>query len=487
MQPEEQGRPVTPEATPQKKRVNNRRKKKAAELLAHKKLSSDPDAADEQAEKPNWPDTEFPWRLRTEERVELAKAEEEERMRWIERFLDRDSDDEDDAESSSQREHDETASVSKFGVVFDHTPETAYPAGRGKMVPLLAYSDNTQLMSRRMAFPSDPADARAALLSKRSVRALSYRQQKRAALGDDSDDEVVCICRGKDDGRELVQCDACQTWYHLQCIGIRTVAELGREEDPWFCRRCVRSPSPSRDPAAGIAREPTFAPTDNEPIPRRVLDAPFFPASLQASPNWTSLKAPRTPTRSSATPADYAYAWSSASRAGPSTPPPPAPADVSSRVYSSPLDAYGQPPYDESPFDPTSTPSRGIRFHAPFATPKNSAWPPRAPLFQTPSKASGRGGALGTGGPGSYPPALDDLSSSPPTQDRYGRTNGYDDSPIRRNKAREDARHTPRAKIPNPALPFLEESPVVRSLLPADRERPRTIFEGGTCVILNMV
>ncbi len=35
-------------------------------------------AADDQTDKPNWPDTEFPWRLRTEERVELAKAEEEE-------------------------------------------------------------------------------------------------------------------------------------------------------------------------------------------------------------------------------------------------------------------------------------------------------------------------------------------------------------------------------------------------------------------------
>ncbi len=256
MQPEEHGRPVTPEATPHKKRVNNRRKKKTTELHAHKKISSDPDAADEQTDKPNWPDTEFPWRLRTEERVELAKAEEEERMRWIERFLDRDSDDEDDAESSSQREVDETAPASKFGVVFDHTPETVYPPGRGKMVPLLAYSDHTHLMSRRVAFPSDPADARAALLSKRSVRALSYRQQKRAARGggdDDSDNEIVCVCRGKDDGRELVQCDACQTWYHLQCIGIRTVAELGREEDPWFCRRCVRSPSPTRDPRCNCA------------------------------------------------------------------------------------------------------------------------------------------------------------------------------------------------------------------------------------------
>ena len=28
------------------------------------------------------------------------------------------------------------------------------------------------------------------------------------------------MCHGTDDGRELVQCDACSTWYHLECIGI---------------------------------------------------------------------------------------------------------------------------------------------------------------------------------------------------------------------------------------------------------------------------
>src|ERR1700694_3272627 len=49
-----------------------------------------------QLKKPNWPDAEFPWRLRTEERNEEAKALQEEQLRWIERYLDRDSDEEDD-------------------------------------------------------------------------------------------------------------------------------------------------------------------------------------------------------------------------------------------------------------------------------------------------------------------------------------------------------------------------------------------------------
>lgn len=477
LQPEEPAPPATPEPTPVKKRANNRRKKKNADVLPNKKAAVDLEALDEHVEKPNWPDTEFPWRLRTEERLESAKAEEEERLRWIERFLDRDSDDEDDGESNVRPEQWDTPSISKYGVVYEHGVAQAYPTTRDKLVPIIAYSKNTRTMSRRVAFPSDPADARAALLSKRSVRALSYRQRKREREAGNEEDEVVCICHGKDDGRELVQCDACQTWYHLECIGIKSVTELGREEDPWFCRRCVRSPSPSREPDNHrVGSEPTFAPTDNEPISRRVLDAPFFPTSVQASPNWTTQRAPRTPTRNG-TLSDFTYSWSDSSRPGPSTPQHSA---SDAKIYSSPPDSYGHP-YEESPFDPTSTPSRGIRFYAPFTTPKNNTWLPRGPLFQTPSKVGGRAAGIA----GSYPPVLEDpiFPNNHAAHDRFSRS-GYDESPIRRSKAQvqEPLRHLhspPRSKIPDSAMHYLEESPVVRSMIPADRERPQTFFEGG--------
>ena len=29
------------------------------------------------------------------------------------------------------------------------------------------------------------------------------------------------------------------TWYHLECLGIKDIADLGREEDPWYCHNCV--------------------------------------------------------------------------------------------------------------------------------------------------------------------------------------------------------------------------------------------------------
>lgn len=475
--------PGTPEASPSKKRISNRRKK-GTETGAGKKFPGFFGNVEDTLAKPNWPDGEFPWRLRTEERVEIAKAEQEERLRWIERFLDRDSDDEDDSESVlklNDREADEGEALpkSRWGMVYEHESEKPAPVkmGRGKMVPLLAYPDDDtgkHSVIRRTAFPSDPADARVALLSKKTVRTLSYRQQRRHRDGEDDDDEMVCICNGKDDGRELVQCDTCQTWYHLHCIGIKNIAELGREEDPWFCRGCIaRCRSPSTEPDNW---EPTLVPTDSEMHRHRSGDMPFYQPLLQESPNWHSSRMPKTPTR-------IAYnshpdsnrslsSWidSDSSRPGPSTP----------RHYIQTVDVFTTPgPFDgynleESPFDPTSTPSRGIKFNAPFATPKSNVWPARVNgLFQTPSRGSGRGLPNKTfGGAGSLSAVLDDndLTSGNSSYDHFGRIL-YDESPIRRKTnntiATRRALYSP-SRLPTsaPALAFLQESPIMRSSLP---------------------
>ncbi|KIM48473.1 hypothetical protein M413DRAFT_232847 [Hebeloma cylindrosporum] len=479
---EEPPLPMSPEPSP-KKRVNNRRKKKGVEVVVNKKTLGSSSVVDDQAEKPNWPDTEFPWRLRTEERLELAKAEEEDRLKWIERFLDRDSDDEDDADfppTEATAHDDDILPIPMHPVTFK--------PGRGKMVPLQAYPDSLNMGSptKRIAFPSDPADARAALLSKKSVRALSYRQQKRQReLHDEDDDEVVCICNGKDDGRELVQCDACQTWYHLECIGIKNIAELGREEDPWFCRRCVsRSRSPSTEPEILVTSEPTFVPTDEQPNVRRYSDAAFFQPSLQESPNWATSRTPRTPTRVSYHGHSHSsHSWADSSRAGPSTP---QHAAHAVRIYHNPDEAYNQN-FDESPFDPTSTPSRGIKFHAPFATPKNNVWPRQnGPLFQTPSKPASRSSTYKAAETHAPPPSLDPLSHLLP-QEHLGRPFAYDDSPIRRSKVNDAplARRVPhspsRSRTSGPNhFPYLEESPVVRSVgsrIPRDQTQQRFMLD----------
>ena len=473
----------SPEASPSKKRTSNRRKKKGTETaLTGKKILGFFGNVEDTLVKPNWPDSEFPWRLRTEERVEMAKAEQEERLRWIERFLDRDSDDDEDVHKLSDQEADEgeLTPKSKWNTVYAHKFErpAALKIGRGKMVPLLACpGDDTRkhLGVRHTVFPSDPADARVALLSKKTVRTLSY--QRRYRDGEDDEDEVVCICNGKDDGRELVQCDNCQTWYHLHCIGIKNIAELGREEDPWFCRGCIaRRRSPSTESENFIVREPTLVPTDSETHRHRSEDLPFYQPPLQESPNWHSSRMPKTPTRvvyNSHPESNHSLSsWidSDSSRPGPSTP----------RHYTQTVGVFTTPgPFDvynleESPFDPASTPSRGIKFNAPFATPKSTVWPTRVNgLFQTPSRAGGRGLPNKTfGGVGSLSAVLDDsnLNNANSSYDHFGRLD--DESPIRRNltnstMAIRRTLHSPsRPPTSGATLTFLQESPIMRSSLP---------------------
>jgi PHD-finger len=478
---EEHHDPTIPEPAPSKKKAGSRRRKKGGELSPKERKVLANTGSGGPLNRPNWPDAEFPWRLRTEERADLAKAEEAEKMRWIERFLDRDSDDEDGEENTTVRpDHDEVMPSAQWGVIYDDEVERPVPPkrGRGKMVPLIGdpSGTHTHIRKRNVFFPSDPADARAALLSKKSVRTLSYRQQKRRKQAEDeeSDDEEVCICHGIDDGRELVQCDSCQTWYHLQCIGIRNIAELGREEDPWFCHACEdRNGFLSPEPEI-VPRHPTLVPTDDSPRIGHSHDPPLFQPSLQDSPmGWNPSRIPKTPTRSGH---EYEHqlssgsTWIDSSRHGPSTPYYPS---QSVRVYTSstpvPFDGYNQ--YDESPFDPTSTPSRGIKFSAPFATPKN-VWPSRHNgLFQTPSRVGGRSSSSRTfGGPGTLSSTLDDSGGNGGFwMSPLGRTILDDDSPVRRSKSGDGPKirrvmDSPLASRSTGSLPphLLEESPVTR-------------------------
>lgn len=464
--PNEQQLVPVEEPLPAKKRGGNRRKKKGAvaepHLTAKEKRALAAAAAERDAEVlqglPNWPDTEFPWRLRTEERQELARAENEERLKWIERFLDRDSDEEEEGEE-------EESGATAWGQIYDSAAvPTPARMGRGKMVPLAANPNPNmslgmqKLMRRRNAFfPSDPADARAALLSKKSVRALSYRHQRRHREEEDSDEEEVCICLGRDDGQDLVQCDSCETWYHLHCIGIRSIAELGKEEDPWFCNRCVaatRTPSPSPDPEMLLSSEPTLVPTDEQPTIQRNHDGPFFHGSFQDSP-MPAWGPPRTPPRSDTGSAfSSGTSWIEASKHGPSTP---QNHSQGVRVYTNttpgPFDNFG---YNESPFDPNSTPSRGIKFGAPFTTPKNNLWSTRANgLFP------GRGSSDRTGSGGGL--LLDDSGGGSFTP--YRHLPSYDESPIRRATLSAGRRlmDSPYLSRPLPPPPALQDSPVMRS------------------------
>ncbi|KAF8876493.1 hypothetical protein BD779DRAFT_1560368 [Infundibulicybe gibba] len=461
---ESQTLPSVPETPPPKRRGGNRRKKKGGDSQAASANAAAAMAA-QVLPTPNWPDSEFPWRVRTEERAELARIQDAERLKWIERFLDRDSDDEDEDSRESSPQPDLAGPIErKEGVI-------NFRRGRGKMVPLSVMPDSVRDEAgrrRSLMIPSDPADARAALLSKKSVRALSYRQRRRQREADeDSDEEVVCICNGRDDGRELVQCDACEQWYHLQCIGISNITDLGKEEDPWFCRDCTRgSRSPLSDPDARSS-EPVFVPTEEHTPTTRLYEAPFFqPSVFHDSPGtWSAPRSGRGGnTEHDGNFSSGSSSWVYSSRPGPSTPRDTHPS-VRVHAVNTPrsLGIHGRMD-DESPFDPASTPSRGVGAQTSFTTPKNSPWLLRTNLlFQTPSRSSGRDRPFG--GPNSLSLLLDESGGR---ESPLGRRSRYNDSPLGRRLG--DGFRTRR--IPDSPLlsrstlappDFLEDSPIMRS------------------------
>jgi len=444
-----------PEAPPAKKRgkIGRKKGKASANLATPKKnsqASSEPAHEDAAVPRPNWPDEQFPWSMRAQERAQTSQREHAEKMRIIERYFDRNSDEDSD---------DEDQTLGPPVHTEDPDEELPIRRGRGKWAGLKENPNDPEVKNpSRIFLPCDPGDARAALISKRSIRKWRYARMQRRQK--EKEEEIVCICHGKDDGRELVQCDECRTWYHLRCIGIRNVSDLGNEDDPWYCERCLDLPIPSSDPAA----EPTFVPTDERPSRSASRDNLFFPSSLQASPTGPLVppQAPKTPTRArdrteSTFPSRSSFADSSR---GPTTPMSSA---HSPHIYQTPT-IFDDPNTDESPFDPTSTPSRGIKIGWPYATPKGqSIFTARSGQMRTPSrpprhlrKYSGDPplGVDESGGPSPYRPT----------------TFAYDDTPVRRSRPAREERSLPMQRrlwdTPQDIRSIgggLQESPIMRT------------------------
>ena len=371
-------------------------------------------------------------------------------MQWIGKFLDEDS----DAKSSEAAPDEDVPPIH----LDRGDPPPAMQHEHGRTLPS---PNRDSPSSQRILLPSDPADARAALLSKHSVRALAARRRLRVQSAADGDDEeILCICRGRDDGRELVQCDDCRTWYHLECLGIGDIAELGREEDPWYCHNCVTLMS--NLPVS----EPTFAPVEEE-IPLRRRRDPLFFEALQDSPTASSDwriplhdPNPTTPKTNRTRAIDASSRSSFGSRNGPHTPRNSSANTERVRVYTTPgTDERIFHPHHHhhdsddtiSPFDPTSTPSRGMRVGASvssvFATPK---WQIRAALPTTTTAAA------------HHPPPSPHRDANNPY-----RTSLHEDTPVDRSAPRppfaskrmQDSPLTGRGGVVR-AYPYPQDSPV---------------------------
>lgn len=369
---EEQAAVVPADEPPTTKRGKGRKKKllPVTRSPGKRKAGLMLEAEDTPIDGPGWLDSEFPWSLRASERAEGERREQAERLKWIEKYLERESDDEN---------------------VSDDDAPAAPVRGPGRR-----YRE-TSMGSGMVLVPDGAADAKWHLQN----IVMAHHHARHASPNDSTFMRPVCICKRVDDGsREIVQCDDCREWYHPECIGIRDVAELGGAHEPWFCYRCTlgRTPSPSRTPPPTLPpmrSEPAFA--INHAMPRHLGTDVMF-SQVQESPGLPSWAAfpgapPSTPSRRNADGGSSVFSsrssWGdSASRFGPTTPR----SDARSggpRVLATPG------PYEgivDEPFDPTSTPSRGFKASQPFATPKTAGW------TRTGSGASWSGGLLGSPG-----------------------------------------------------------------------------------------
>lgn len=285
----------TTTATPSKKRAPKRRRITSAEKRG--KFSAVARAALLES-RPRWLDGEFPWSLREKERVEELDQRNTDRLERINRYFSRDTDSEDDLDKKEGSRQPSPAPIP------DKSEETNR-RGRGKGVPLQANPARPVQRGHGVAgvavnssqfYPSDPADARTALMSKRSVRLLAYR---RAQKENTSDSRGVCFCgmSGDEDDKAQVQCDECYTWYHTDCLGIKDVTELGGPDDPYYCYLCrpeLHATTSNSSYLRGTAplREPTFVPTEERSVDRGMNDVAFFTSSPMSATLQTPIRGP---------------------------------------------------------------------------------------------------------------------------------------------------------------------------------------------------
>ena len=49
---------------------------------------------------------------------------------------------------------------------------------------------------------------------------------------------VYCVCRHPDDGRKMVQCTKCKSWYHCDCMKLapNVLKNIENTKTPWYCQ-----------------------------------------------------------------------------------------------------------------------------------------------------------------------------------------------------------------------------------------------------------
>jgi hypothetical protein len=383
--------------------------------LDNEETKSDSEGSD--GEGPDWLDHISPW-SESKGRLNEPTAAEKLRLKQLEQFFDRLTDDEDSAD-----DYDTVIATTPIEVV-----PPVHPALSGGKLSSLQQLSNPSL-ARSISGTSDSGDARTALFARRGTRPVAPRasssniegppttttntraeddaqdfESQAAANGSveresqEEDDEGIinCICGKNHADAPMVRCDSCHTWSHLDCLGIDDESQLGAE---WFCFNCEQR-SMAEQADGGDSREPTFTLTAESPRPRVIgavkfydpppmTNSPLFPANTSDIRNAT--KIPVTPIASTLSHSRLRTpGWDSsnvygASHVTPRTPLAQRPFDM--RIYSTPK-IFGERDAPTEAFDPTSTPSRGIQLGTPFQNSASSdrTWtyghPPTTPIHR---------------------------------------------------------------------------------------------------------
>ena len=53
-------------------------------------------------------------------------------------------------------------------------------------------------------------------------------------------EERWCYCGQPDDGRGMIDCDACGDWFHWECTDLKDMQFVPGAEVSWLCRNCAR-------------------------------------------------------------------------------------------------------------------------------------------------------------------------------------------------------------------------------------------------------
>lgn len=260
---------------PTRKRLLGKRKRGALDKDKEKTPEAELEVKKEPTE-PRWLDDQYPWCLPGKEREEESRRLVADRMKLLENYLGYDS------------ESDDESNLLNYDPFTPHNQSLDEPGlgigGRGKTVTVSRNPKRKKVPSakshaRSMKFLSESADAREALCSRRSTRLLTYRLltengYKRASRNGVNDGRLACICGNNetDDGLPSVQCEDCYDWFHLKCIGVNDVEDLGEPDDPWFCPSCMKRINSSVFNWQA-QRQPIFVPTDEKLADTRRDDA----------------------------------------------------------------------------------------------------------------------------------------------------------------------------------------------------------------------